>query len=314
LAFCHTPTAAAEATLQPLARFPLDAAIVFSDILVVLEAIGLKVEFREGEGPHVLPPVRSLEAVKALVRPRAEVALDYVLETIQRVKTGLAGSVPLIGFAGSPWTVACYAVEGHGSKTFSAIKGMAYREPAVLEALLSLLTDVTVDYLNAQVEAGADVIMVFDTWGGVLTHPLYQQFSVRYLMEIAARVHRDYRGVRIPLIFFTKGGAAWSADLAATGCDAIGLDWTADLGKVRAELEGKIALQGNLDPSVLFSNPECVTREVERVLASYGPYPGHVFNLGHGIEPQTPIENVVALVEAVHRFRGTDSWTSTQPR
>lgn len=296
MTFCQTPELACEATLQPLKRFPaIDAAILFSDILTVPAAMGGDLSFVGGVGPKFANPVRDRQAVDAL---RVDVIeqLGYVMQAIRTIITALDGSHPLIGFAGSPWTVATYLVEGGASKLFHVIKKMLYTEPALLHQLLQKITDVTVAYLNAQVAAGVHALQVFDTWGGVLSTPAFEAFSLQYLAQIASRVTRYRDGARIPLIFFTKGGGQWLEKIAATGCDALGLDWTVPLGSAIARVGGSVALQGNLDPTVLLSTPDAVAREAQHILRE-APKTGYVFNLGHGIDQHTPIENVHALMQ-----------------
>lgn len=298
--FCKTPALACEATLQPLARYPdLDAAIIFSDILPITEAMGLSLEFVPGTGPCIHDPIRSAEDIKRLQRPSVESSLDYVLAAIDRVLTQLAGRLPLIGFAGSPWTVACYMVEGGSSKLFQVIKGLLYREPEVLHALLEKLTEFTIDYLNAQIKAGVHAVMVFDSWGGVLSDQAFDLFSLHYLHKISDGLLREWEGRRIPQIFFTKGGGVWLDRLADLGADALGVDWTVDLGAARVQVGDRVALQGNLDPMALFGTPEAIYQEVSRILQSYGRAPGHVMNLGHGIHKDTSPAAVETMLRAV---------------
>lgn len=302
LNLCMNPELACEVTLQPLARFRLDAAILFSDILTIPHAMNLCLEFEAGEGPTLARPVRTAADVRNLPVPHPETELKYVLDAVSLIRRELAGSVPLIGFAGSPWTVATYCVEGGGSKTFARIKSMLYGEPELLHLLLAKLTRATIDYLSAQVEAGAQALMVFDTWGGALTPSAYREFSLRYLSEIAAGVRREAGGRRVPLVLFTKGAGPLLSELARAGGDAVGVDWTTDLGDARRMAGPGIAVQGNLDPSVLYAPPAAIRAEVERVLASFGHGHGHVFNLGHGIHPDVPPEHALAMVEAVHEL------------
>ena len=302
MTFCKTPDLAVEVTLQPLARFALDAAIIFSDILTIPDAMGMQLEFVVGEGPVIHNPVRTERDVKTLTRPDVSRELDYVMQAISQCQQALVGKVPLIGFAGSPWTLATYMVEGGSSKFFAVIKGMLYREPTLLHKLLDKLAIVTIDYLNAQIAAGANAIMIFDTWGGVLTPATYKEFSLHYMQKIAEQLQREHEGQRIPVVFFTKNAAPWLETIAHSGCDAMGVDWTVDIGEVRERIGDKVALQGNLDPMTLFGAPESVRAEVQRILQNFGPHPGHVFNLGHGIHKDTPIESVTAMVDAVHEF------------
>lgn len=300
LTLCSTPDLACEITVRPIRRFPLDAAILFSDILTVPHAMGLGLYFAEGEGPRFERPVRTTRDLARLGVPDMEADLGYVTEAVRRVRRELAGRVPLIGFAGSPWTVATYCVEGGGSKNHSRIKGMLYGEPALLHRLLDVLARATIDYLNAQIAAGAQAVMVFDTWGGVLAPGAYREFSLQYMARIAEGVTRTSEGRRVPLVLFTKGAGPRLTEMADTGCDALGVDWTTDLAEARRLTADRVALQGNLDPSALYAPPEAIAREVGRVLASYGRGPGHVFNLGHGIHPDIDPAHVTAMLEAIH--------------
>jgi uroporphyrinogen decarboxylase len=302
LKLCMTPELACEVTLQPIERYPLDAAILFSDILTIPHALGLGLEFETGEGPRIARPVRTRADVERLGVPDPEVELRYVMDAVRLIRRELGGRVPLIGFAGSPWTVATYVVEGGSSREFSIIKRMMYDEPATLHALLALLTQATCDYLNAQIAAGAQAIMVFDTWGGVLTPAQYRAFSLEYMQRIVAGLTREHEGRRVPIILFTKGGGAWLKAMSETGCDALGVDWTTDLGDARRAVADRVALQGNLDPNCLYASPERIREEVARVLASYGHGHGHVFNLGHGIHPAVPPEHAGAMIAAVHEL------------
>jgi uroporphyrinogen decarboxylase len=299
---CMTPDYACEVTLQPLARYRLDAAILFSDILTIPHALGLGLEFEAGEGPRLDRPVRTPADIDRLPSLDPERELRYVMDAVRTIRRELGGRVPLIGFAGSPWTVATYCVEGGGSKAFARIKSMLYGAPQELHRLLAHLTRATTDYLNAQIRAGAQAVMVFDTWGGALAPAAYREFSLRYMADICAGLIREHDGRRVPAILFTKGGGQWLADLAATGADALGVDWTTDLATARAAVGGRVALQGNLDPSVLYAPPAAIRAEVGKVLASYGAGPGHVFNLGHGIHPDVPPEHAGAMVDAVHEL------------
>jgi uroporphyrinogen decarboxylase len=302
LELCTTPDLACEVTLQPLARFRLDAAILFSDILTIPYAMQLGLEFEAGEGPRIERPVRSARDVDRLGVPDPEQELRFVLDAVRLVRHELGGRVPLIGFAGSPWTVATYVVEGGGSRTFAEIKKLLYAEPALLHRLLDVLTRATIAYLNAQIAAGAQAVMVFDTWGGVLSPADFREFSLHYLARIVAGLVREHDGHRVPSILFTKGGGAWLADSASTGCDALGVDWTTDLADARRVVGDHVALQGNLDPSALYAPPSEIRAQVSRVLASYGRGSGHVFNLGHGIHPDVPPEHAHAMIEAVHEL------------
>ena len=302
LKLCMTPDYACEVTLQPLARYRLDAAILFSDILTIPHALGLGLEFETGEGPRLDRPVRSAADIGRLPTLDPERELRYVLDAVRLIRRELGGRVPLIGFAGSPWTVATYVVEGGSSKAFARIKAMLYGAPAELHRLLAHLTRATIDYLNAQIRAGAQAVMVFDTWGGALAPAAYREFSLSYMAEIVASLVREHEGRRVPAILFTKGGGPWLAELAATGADALGVDWTTDLATARAAVAGRVALQGNLDPSVLYAPAAAIRAQVGAVLASYGAGPGHVFNLGHGIHPDVPPEHAGAMVDAVHEL------------
>lgn len=299
--FCSTPELAAEATLQPLRRFDLDAAILFSDILVVPQAMGMDVQFVKGDGPHFPKPLRSLQEIQQLQTDDIESRLQYVFSTIRLILQNMPRKLPLIGFAGSPWTCATYMIEGGSSKNFAVIKTMLYRDPKCLHELLQKLTQATIDYLNAQITAGVNAVMLFDTWGGVLSTPDYQNFSLNYLQQIASHLKHPKNG-RIPVIFFTKGGGQWLEKIADSGCDAVGLDWTAAIAQARQRIGHKVALQGNLDPCLLLAEPAQIEQAAQKICQDYGPHPGHIFNLGHGILPQTPPENVSVLVEAVHRF------------
>jgi uroporphyrinogen decarboxylase len=301
LTLCKTPALATEVTLQPLERFPLDAAILFSDILTIPDAMGLGLSFTEGEGPRFARPVRDEAAIGRLAPPRPDVELRYVLDAVREVRRALHARVPLIGFAGSPFTLACYMVEGGSSADFGVTKTMLYRRPDLLHRLLEVNARAVADYLNAQIEAGAQVVMLFDTWGGTLAHAAYLEFSLPYVRRVIQSLAPAAGGERVPSIVFTKGGGPWLERIAACGCDAVGVDWTVSLADARRRVGERVALQGNLDPLVLLTDPATVRREAERTLADFGAGPGHVFNLGHGIVPATPPEHVAALVEAVHR-------------
>ena len=299
LALCKNPDLATEVTLQPLARYAHDAAIVFSDILTIPDAMGLGLYFAEGEGPRFERPLREEWEIRDLTAPDPATHLRYVLDTVSQVRRSLAGSVPLIGFSGSPFTLACYMIEGRGSSDFATVKKMLYERPDLLHRILEINTQAVIAYLNAQIEAGAQAVMLFDTWGGMLSHAAYHEFSLAYLRRIIAGLTREREGLRVPSIVFTKGGGGWLESIAATGCDAVGLDWTVDIGAARARVGMRVALQGNLDPAILLSSPQVVQREAAAILASYGKGNGHVFNLGHGISQHTPPENVAALIETV---------------
>jgi uroporphyrinogen decarboxylase len=300
MTLCTTPALACEVTLQPLERFPLDAAILFSDILTVPDAMGLGLHFETGEGPRFHRTVRSAADLRVLREPDPETELRYVMDAVRLIRRELAGRVPLIGFAGSPWTVATYMIEGGGSKDLTRARAMLYAEPALAHALLGLLARVITAYLNAQIAAGAQAVMLFDTWGGVLTTAAYREYSLRYMEQIVHGLTREAEGRRVPCILFTKGGAQWLEALAATGCDALGVDWTLDIGEARRRVGGRVALQGNLDPCALHGSPELLRAQVAALLASYGRGSGHVFNLGHGIHPDVDPAQLAVLVEAVH--------------
>ena len=315
LALCKTPELACEVTLQPLARYPLDAAILFSDILTVPDAMGLGLYFAEGEGPKFERPVRDEAAVRKLAVPDPSAGLRYVTDAVRTIRGALADRVPLIGFSGSPWTLACYMVEGGGSDDFRQVKTMLYRRPDLVSRILDVNVDAVAAYLNAQIEAGAQALMIFDSWGGVLADGAYQRFSLEPMRRVVAALKRK-RGE--PVIVFTKGGGPWLEDIAGIGCDAIGVDWTVNLGRARARIGDRCALQGNLDPMVLMAEPEQVRVEAVKVLDDFGdpgPGAGHVFNLGHGISQFTPPDSVAALVEAVHahsrRVRRRDASASS---
>ena len=295
---CTDPALATEVTLQPLARFPLDAAILFSDILTVPDAMGLGLSFVEDEGPRFANPLTDEHAVATLTAPDPD-SLRYVFDAVASIKRALAGALPLIGFAGSPFTLACYMIEGGGSADFVRVRRMLYARPDLLHRILSINADAVAGYLVEQVAHGADVLMVFDTWGGLLTSDAYDRFSLAYIRTVLERV-RQASGIATPTIVYTKGGGQWLEKIAGTGCSAIGIDWTTDLGVARARVGARVALQGNLDPLVLLATPEAVRAEAASVLGAAGPEPGHVFNLGHGIVPSTPPENVAALVDFVH--------------
>jgi uroporphyrinogen decarboxylase len=302
LAMCTNPEIACEVTLQPIDRYPLDAAILFSDILTIPHAMNLGLQFEAGEGPKFERPVRSAADVARLGVPDPEHELKYVIDAVALVRRELHGRVPLIGFAGSPWTVATYMVEGSGSKTFGHIKRMMYEAPRDLHRLLEILAQASILYLNAQIAAGAQAVMLFDTWGGVLTPAQYEEFSLHYMAAVIDALTRKAEGRRVPNIVFTKGGGAWVHRIAAIGCDAVGIDWTTDLKWARQAVDGRVALQGNLDPAALFAEPAILRAETLRVLASYGSGPGHVFNLGHGITPDVDPEKVAVLIDTVRSY------------
>ena len=302
MALCQTPELACEVTLQPLTRFPLDAAILFSDILTIPDAMGLGLSFAEGEGPRFARPLRSAADIERLGVPDPEQDLGYVMEAVRVIRRELAGRVPLIGFAGSPWTLACYMIEGKGGGDFRIAKAMLAEQPALMHNLLETLTESVIAYLAAQYQAGAQALMVFDSWGGVLAPAHFREFSLRYLQRIADALPRGDGEARAPLILFPKGANTHLPALAGTGADALGVDWTIGLDEARRLTGDRVALQGNLDPTLLYANPDAIRREVARVLAEYGHGPGHVFNLGHGITPQVPPEHLAAAVAAVHEL------------
>ncbi len=302
MTLCTTPELACEVTLQPLARFPLDAAILFSDILTVPHAMGLGLSVSEGAGPRFEQPIRSAADIRALRVPDPEDKLDYVLDTIRLIRQELDGRVPLIGFAGSPWTLATYMVEGGTSRDFHQVKGLMYEQPLLMHELLQTLANAVTQYLNAQIAAGAQVVMLFDTWGGMLTASAYREFSLAYLQQIIQGLTKVHEGRRVPVILFTKGGGQWLEMIAETGCEALGLDWTQDIGQARHRVGHRVALQGNMDPAVLLASPGRIREEVGAILADFGPGTGHVFNLGHGITPEVKPEHVSVLAEAVHEM------------
>ena len=302
MSLCRNPELACEVTMQPLRRYKLDAAILFSDILTVPDAMGLGLYFEAGEGPKFERPVRSARDVKNLPVPDVADDLGYVFDAVRTIRKELGGSVPLIGFAGSPWTVGTYMVEGGSSRAFKTIKGLAAEDPVALDTLLDTVARTTTNYLNAQVEAGAQAIMVFDTWGAALEPDDYRRFSLLGMQKIVDGLTRERNGRPVPVILFTKGAGSLLANMVGTGCDALGVDWTTDLATARRYVEDKVALQGNLDPATLRESPEVIRQGVADTLASYGTGPGHVFNLGHGITPDIDPENVSVLVEAVHEL------------
>ena len=299
---CRNAELACEVTLQPLARYPLDAAILFSDILTIPDAMGLGLYFETGEGPKFRKTVRTEQDVADLPVPDAERDLDYVMNAVRTIRGALNGSVPLIGFSGSPWTLATYMVEGGSSKDFRNLKAMVYSQPELAHQLLDKLARSVTDYLNAQIRAGAQAVQIFDTWGGALSSEAYKAFSLRYMQQIVAGLIREHDGRKVPVILFTKNGGLWLEDIAATGCDALGLDWTINIGKARERVGDRVALQGNMDPAVLYASPQAIRTEVKRILDDFGPNPGHIFNLGHGITPEVDPENARVFIEAVHEF------------
>lgn len=299
---CQTPELACEVAMQPLRRYSLDAAILFSDILTIPDAMGLGLSFEEGEGPCFANPIRTADDIKKLFIPDPETELRYVMDTVRLIHQSLNQEIPLIGFAGSPWTLACYMVEGGASKSFNIIKKMLYREPKLLTQLLQTLTQATINYLNAQIAAGVDVVMLFDTWGGILTTEDYQQYSLNNMMEIIRNLQLK-NNEKIPSIIFTKQSGQWLELMAQSGCDAVGLDWIINLSEARRRIGKTVALQGNLDPAALYAEPEFIINKVNKLLNDYGSNPGHIFNLGHGLLPDTPPEHVQVLVEAVKSYK-----------
>lgn len=299
---CENADLACEVTMQPLERYDLDAAILFSDILTIPDAMGLGLYFSEGEGPKFKSPVRDMSAIKNLPIPDPEQELRYVMNAVRTIRRELNGRVPLIGFSGSPWTLATYMVEGGTTKDFGKVKGMMFDAPDALHLLLEKLADSVTSYLNAQIAAGAQAVMVFDTWGGVLSSETYKEFSLAYMQRIVSGLTREADGRQVPVTLFTKGGGQWLEIMAETGCDALGLDWTQNISEARQRVGDKVALQGNMDPSVLYASPEVIKREAKKVIDGFGKGAGHVFNLGHGIHQHIDPENVSVLVDAVHEY------------
>lgn len=302
LTLCKSPELACEVTLQPIERFDLDAAILFSDILTIPDAMGLGLYFSEGEGPKFTKPLSTLASIENLAKPNVGDELAYVNDAVSTIKKALNGKVPLIGFTGSPWTLATYMVEGGSSKNFAKVKGLMYENPIHMHQLLDKLADTIIDYLNGQIEAGADSVMVFDTWGGLLNQESYENFSLRYMTKIVDGIKREYEGKTIPVTLFTKGGAMWLEQIAQSGCDGVALDWTVELGDAQSRIGDRVALQGNLDPCVLYASPERIREEVKKILAQFSGNTGHVFNLGHGISPDVNPEHMKVLVDSVHEF------------
>ena len=305
LGLAKNPDYATEVTLQPLERYPLDAAILFSDILTVPDAMGLGLSFAAGEGPRFARPVRHEDDVARLAVPDIDETLGYVTDAVRAIRRALTDGagrqrVPLIGFSGSPWTLACYMVEGGGSDDFRTVKSMLYARPDLMHRILDINARAVAAYLNAQIEAGAQAVMIFDTWGGALADGVYQRFSLDYIASVVRGLKRDHDGARVPVITFTKGGGLWLDEIAATGVDAVGLDWTVNLDRARQAVGERVALQGNLDPTVLFAPPAAIRSQARAVLDSFGNHPGHVFNLGHGISQFTPPDHVAELVDEVH--------------
>lgn len=311
---CRSPELAARVTLQPLERFELDAAILFSDILTIPDAMGLGLYFETGEGPRFKYPLQDPQAIRQLRPANVERDLRYVTDAVGACRRALENRVPLIGFTGSPWTLATYMIEGGSSKTFSRAKGLLYDDPESAHRLLGTLADSVTAYLQAQIEAGAQALMVFDTWGGALDRDRYQAFSLDYMARIVEGLdRRTPDGHHVPITLFTKGGGAWLESIAATGCDGVGLDWTTGLDEARRRIGDHVAVQGNLDPCTLYAGPDVIRREVARCLSEFGSEPGHVFNLGHGIHPDIPPDHVASLVDAVHEFSQQDHDAPTPP-
>ncbi len=302
MALCTNPELACEVTLQPLRRYDLDAAILFSDILTIPDAMGLGLYFKPGEGPAFQKTIKQVSDINQLIIPDTFDKLSYVTDAVSLIRKSLNGKVPLIGFSGSPWTLATYMVEGGSSKNFALVKGMLFEQPKAMHQLLDKLAQSVIAYLNAQIESGAQAVMIFDTWGGVLSTQNYQEFSLNYMQQIIAGLKRNYQGEQIPVTLFTKGGAGWLEQMAETGADCLGLDWTVDINQARERVGHKVALQGNMDPCVLYASPERIKQEVGDILAKFGQGNGHVFNLGHGIHPAIEPENVKAYVDAVHEL------------
>jgi uroporphyrinogen decarboxylase len=301
MSLCTNPELACEVTLQPLRRFPLDAAILFSDILTIPDAMGLGLHFSQGEGPRFERVITSSSDVARLRRPDPSGSLAYVMQAVVRIRRELNGEVPLIGFSGSPWTLATYMVEGGSSKTFSKIKSMLYSQPETAHRLLDLLADSVIDYLNAQIESGVQAVQIFDTWGGVLAPDKFLSFSLHYLEKIVSGLKRSHDGHDIPVVLFCKGCNSHLEALADTGCDGLGVDWTISLNEARSRVGHRVALQGNLDPAIMLTDPRTIENQVEATLASYGQGTGHVFNLGHGITPEVDPNHMSILVESVRQ-------------
>ena len=296
---CTNPELACEVTLQPLRRYAMDAAILFSDILTVPDALGLGLYFSEGEGPRFERPISTAAEINALDPARAASELGYVMDAVSLIRKELNGSIPLIGFAGSPWTLATYMVEGGSSKDFAKVKSLAFNEPELMHQLLSKLATSVAAYLSEQIHSGAQAVQIFDTWGGALSHNAYREFSLRYMTEIIEQLPREADGRKVPVIVFTKGGGQWLEAIADCGADAVGLDWTTDIGAARERVGDRVCLQGNMDPTLLNASPERIRDEVAQILTSFGEGSGHVFNLGHGITPGINPDHVAAMVDAV---------------
>lgn len=304
MAVCTNPELACEVTMQPLRRFDFDAAILFSDILTIPDAMGLGLHFTEGEGPKFERPLRTAADIEKLAVIDPEIELRYVTDAVRLIRKNLDGSVPLIGFSGSPWTLATYMVEGGSSKNFAKVKALMYNDPALMHKLLDILAQSVAAYLNAQIAAGAQAVMLFDTWGGMLSSEDYNEFSLRYAKQVRDLLTLENEGRRVPNILFTKGGGLWLEEMATTGYDALGLDWQTDIQHARTRVGDKVALQGNLDPLALYANSDVITEKVKTILHKYGNGSGHVFNLGHGILPDINPEHVKAMVDSVHTYSG----------
>ncbi len=302
LDLCKSPDLACEVTMQPLRRYPFDAAILFSDILTIPDALGQGLYFEEGEGPKFRKIIREASDVENLPTVNMRSELSYVMDAVSVIRKELNGSVPLIGFSGSPWTLATYMIEGGGSKDFRHAKQFMYDNPEAMHLLVDKLAEAVRDYLNGQIAAGAQAVQIFDTWGGILTPSCYQEFSLAYMEKIVANLTKESEGRKVPSIVFTKNGGQWLESIVASGADAVGLDWTIDIGEARSRANGQVALQGNMDPTMLYSSPQAIRKEVASILEAYGSGAGHVFNLGHGITPQVNPDNVSVFVEAVHEL------------
>lgn len=302
MSLCQSPQLACEVTMQPLRRYAMDAAILFSDILTIPDAMGLGLYFSEGEGPRFRKTVRTEQDVVQLPIPDVARDLSYVTDAVSLIRRELNGSIPLIGFSGSPWTLATYMIEGSGSKDFRNAKAFMYNQPQVMHQLLDKLAQSVTSYLNAQIAAGAQAVQIFDTWGGILSTGAYQEFSLAYMKKIVAGLTKEADGRKVPVILFTKNGGLWLNEIADSGCDCVGLDWTIEIGRARGLIGDKVSLQGNMDPSILYSSPASIRAEVARILESYGSGNGHVFNLGHGITPEVDPANVAVFIESVHEL------------
>ena len=302
MSLCTNPDLACEVTLQPLERYPLDAAILFSDILTIPDAMGLGLYFETGEGPRFHKPVRTEADINNLSVIDPHKDLPYVVNAVSTIRRELNGRVPLIGFSGSPWTLATYMVEGSSSKDFARCKTMAYNQPELMHQLLDTLAKSVIVYLNAQIEAGAQAVQIFDTWGGALSHAAYREFSLQYMSKIVAGLIKERDGRPVPVILFTKGGGQWLEDIADSGCHALGIDWTTHIGEARQRVGSRVALQGNMDPAILRASPQRIRQEVETILSQFGPGEGHIFNLGHGITPDINPAHAGAFIDAVHEI------------